>query len=125
ARGALARGPGAPPPQSRPPAGATPPAPSGSRPGRPAKRGGGGTPARPARATPLPAHLSELLIRPLGDRGEYVIKNPRTRAFFHLGEAEHFLLTQLDGERTAEAIRAAYAERFGEPLSEDELDGFV
>ncbi len=73
----------------------------------------------------LPAYRHELLIRPLGDQGQYVVKDPRTGEFFHLGEQEHFLLTQLDGEKDAAAACAAFAERFGQPLSEEELDEFV
>src|SRR5262249_45000034 len=69
----------------------------------------------------LPARRPDLVIRPLGDQGQYVVKDPRTGEFFHLGEAEHFLLTQFDALRTAEAVRAAYAERFDEPLSEADL----
>jgi multidrug resistance efflux pump len=72
-----------------------------------------------------PARRPDLVIRPLGDQGRYVVKDPRTGAFFHLGEAEHFLLTQFDASRTAAAVCAAYAERFGEPLSEDDLDEFI
>ena len=79
----------------------------------------------PDLATPLPARRPELLIRPLGEEGRYVVKDPRTGEFFQIGVAEHFLLTQFDGERTAEAVRAAYAERFGEPLSQDDLDEFI
>src|SRR5262249_4802204 len=75
--------------------------------------------------TPLPARRPELLIRPLGDAGQYVVKDPRTREFFHIGVAEHFLLAHLDGTGTAETVCAAYAARFGEPLSEEELDEFV
>jgi Coenzyme PQQ synthesis protein D (PqqD) len=76
-------------------------------------------------ATLLPARRTELVIKPLGDEGRYVVKDPRTGEFFHLGEVEHFLLTQLDGQRTAETLCAAYAERFDEPLSEDDLDEFI
>jgi hypothetical protein len=79
----------------------------------------------PDLVTLLPARRTGLLLRPLGDQGRYVVKDPRTGAFFHLGEEEHFLLTQLDESRTAEAVCAAYAERFGKPLSEDDLDEFV
>src|SRR4029453_5382487 len=79
----------------------------------------------PGLATPRPARRPELLIRPLGDDGGYVVKDPCSGVFFQLGEAEHFLLTRLDGELTAQAVRAAYAERFGEALAEDELDRFV
>jgi hypothetical protein len=39
----------------------------------------------PDLSTPLPARRPELLIRPLGDQGQYVVKDPRTREFFHLG----------------------------------------
>src|SRR5262245_15809944 len=79
----------------------------------------------PELAAPLPARRPDLLIRPLGDQGRYVVKDPRSGEFFHLGEAEQFLLTQLDGSRTAGAVCAAYAERFGEPLSEEDLAEFI
>ena len=32
---------------------------------------------------------------------------------------------RLDGQQDVEALRALYAEQFGEPLSEDDLDEFV
>jgi len=61
----------------------------------------------------LPCRRPELVVRPLGEDGPYVVKEPRTGAYYHLGDEEHFLLTQLDGQRDAETIRAAFAERFG------------
>jgi RNA polymerase sigma factor (TIGR02999 family) len=70
----------------------------------------------PDLATLLPCRRPELVVCPLGDRGPYVVKDPRGGAYYHLGEEEHFLLTQFDGRRDAEAIRAAFAERFGQPL---------
>ena len=73
----------------------------------------------------LPACRADLVIRPIGEAGRYVVKLPGTHDYFHLGEEEHFLLTQLDGERDAEAVCAAFEARFGEPLSEEDLDGFV
>lgn len=73
----------------------------------------------------LPARRRELLIRPLGEQGQHVVKDPRTGKFFHLGEAEHFLLTQLDGQSEADGVCAAYASRFGETLSEEDLRDFV
>src|SRR5262249_44304096 len=73
----------------------------------------------------LPVRRPELLLRPLGGQGQYVVKDPRTGEFFHLGEKEHFLLAHFDGTGTAEAVCAAYAERFGEPLSVDDLDEFI
>jgi putative peptide zinc metalloprotease protein len=72
-----------------------------------------------------PQRRSELVIRPLGEGGTYVVKDPRTGAYYHLGEQEHFLLTQCDGRQDAAAIRAAFAERFGQPLADEELQEFL
>src|SRR5205085_2788832 len=49
----------------------------------------------------------------------------RTGAYFTLGEQESFLLCQLDGVRDAGGICRAFEERFGEPLSEEDLGQFV
>ena len=43
----------------------------------------------------LPARRADLVIRPIGDEGRYVVKLPETQDYFHLGEEEHFLLLQL------------------------------
>src|SRR5262245_26598178 len=72
-----------------------------------------------------PARRPDLLLRPLGDRGRYVVKDLRTGVYFTLGEQEYFLLCQLDGVRSAGAICRAFEEQFGEPLSRADLDGFV
>src|SRR5262245_2579151 len=79
----------------------------------------------PDLAPPLPCRRPELVVRPLGDHGPYVVKDPRTGTYYHLGEEEHFLLMQLDGQRKAEAIRAAFAERFGQSLAGTELQEFL
>jgi putative peptide zinc metalloprotease protein len=80
----------------------------------------------PAPPTPAhPARRPELVVRPLGARGPYVVKDPTTGAYYHLGEEEHFLLLQLDGRQDAPAICAAFAERFGQPLSDEELQEFL
>src|SRR6266853_49401 len=42
-----------------------------------------------------------------------------------IGEEEHFLLTQFDGEQSAESVCARFAERFGQPLEPEELDEFL
>src|SRR5262249_5321753 len=76
-------------------------------------------------AAPLPCRRPDLVIRPLGDGGRYVIKDPSSGAFFEVGDEEHFLLAQLDGKRAADEIRAAFAERFGAPLTEEDLDEFL
>jgi multidrug efflux pump subunit AcrA (membrane-fusion protein) len=73
----------------------------------------------------LPCRRPELVVRPLGEDGPYVVKDPRTGAYYHLGDEEHFLLTQLNGQRDAETIRAAFAERFGQALSDEELEEFL
>jgi multidrug efflux pump subunit AcrA (membrane-fusion protein) len=73
----------------------------------------------------LPCRRSELVLSPLGDQGGYVVKDPRARTYYHLGEEEHFLLNQLDGRRDLEAIRSAFAEHFGQPLRAEELDEFL
>jgi multidrug efflux pump subunit AcrA (membrane-fusion protein) len=79
----------------------------------------------PELATSLPCHRSELIVRSLGDRGPYVVKDPRSGSYYQFGEEEHFLLTQLDGRRDSETIRAAFEERFGQPLAEEEFQEFL
>lgn len=84
----------------------------------------------PPLATSLPTRRPELIVRPLGDQGQCVVKDPRRGVYFHLGEQEYFLLSQLDGQRgadalCADALCAAFAERFGEPLSPQELREFL
>lgn len=75
--------------------------------------------------TILVARRPELIVRPLGDRGEYVVKDSDTGAYFHLGPEEAFLLLRLDGQHTSEEIRAAFTDHFGQPLREEELDEFL
>src|SRR5262249_6579606 len=76
-------------------------------------------------ATRLPTRRPDLVIRPLGDRGRYVIKDPTTGVFFTFREQEHFLLGQLDGERDAATVCKAFEETLNEPLNDDERAGFV
>ncbi len=76
-------------------------------------------------ALPLPCRCSELVIRPLGENDPYVVEDPRTGAYYHLGDEEHFLITQLDGEADADTICTAFAERFGHPLSGEDLYEFL
>ena len=60
----------------------------------------------------------ELVLSPLGDQGQYVVKDPRARTYYHLGEEEHFLLTQLNGQRDGEAIRTRI---FLEPIAKNRV----
>jgi len=73
----------------------------------------------------LPRRRPGLVLRPRGGSGRYVVKDPRAGAYYEIGEEEHFLLTRLDGERSAAAIRAAFEERFDQPLDSEDLDAFV
>src|SRR4051794_20514578 len=73
--------------------------------------------------TLLPARRPELVLRPLDDGG--VVKDPRTGEYFQLQEQEYFLLLLLDTGQTTGAIRTAFEERFGEPLTEEDLDDFL
>src|SRR5262245_33159603 len=74
---------------------------------------------------PLPVRRPELLVRPHGDVGQGVAKDPHSGSYFHFGEEEHFLLAQLDQPRTAEEVCRAFAERFGQPPAADDLDEFI
>ena len=75
-------------------------------------------------AIPLPRR-PELVVRPLGDAGDHVVKDTNTGAYFNFGPQEAFLLDQLDGKRTVEVICTAFAERFGEALPAEDLEDFL
>jgi hypothetical protein len=76
-------------------------------------------------ATQLPCRRRELVSQPFGEDGSYLIRNRHKGESFQLGAEEHFLLAQLDGRRTAQDLCAAFEERFGEPLGEDDLQDFL
>jgi putative peptide zinc metalloprotease protein len=73
----------------------------------------------------LPCRRPELIVRPIGANGRHVIKDPVSGKYFHLGEQESFLLLQLDGQGDPDTIAKAFTERFGQPLSEEDLNDFV
>ncbi len=75
-------------------------------------------------ANPL-ARRPELILRPLGERGDHVVKDPSSGLYFHLGNEETFLLWQMDGRHSREEIRTAFAEHFGHALEEEELNEFL
>jgi multidrug efflux pump subunit AcrA (membrane-fusion protein) len=72
-----------------------------------------------------PARRPDLVLRPTGDKGDHVVKDPATGTYYNLGAQEAFLLEQLDGRQSAADVCAAFEKRFGEPLSEEDLDGFL
>jgi multidrug resistance efflux pump len=76
-------------------------------------------------ASRLPRRHPGLVIRPQGEHGPYVVKEPKSGAYYQLGAEEHFLLTQLDGRHSAETLCAAFGARFGSPLPEPELGEFI
>ena len=51
-----------------------------------------------------PARRAELVVRHLGNSGQYVVKDTATGGFFHIGEVEAFLLAQLDGKKKVEEV---------------------
>src|SRR5262245_1930560 len=76
-------------------------------------------------AADLPVRRTDLVIRPLGENGRYVVKDPGTGSYFQIGEQEHFLLLLLDGQHGADAVCRQFEAQFAEPLSTEDLDGFV
>ena len=50
-------------------------------------------------ATTIPTpRRGDLLLKPVGDGGEHVVKDPRAGTYFNLPPQEAFLLNQLDGQ---------------------------
>src|SRR6266851_4024285 len=70
----------------------------------------------------MPTRRSKLVVRALGKRGPYVIKDPRNGAYYQLGHEEHFLLSQCNGRRSPEDICIAFQQRFEQPLPRSDLD---
>jgi multidrug efflux pump subunit AcrA (membrane-fusion protein) len=75
--------------------------------------------------SPLPTRRLDLVIRPSGESGGYVVKDPRSREFFRLGEKAHYLLMQLDGRCTTSEVCVAFQKRFADTLSDDDLARFL
>src|SRR5438874_1224319 len=73
----------------------------------------------------LSVRRQDLILRPIGAEGQFVVKDPKTGAFFHMGDREQFLLNRLDGQQTLQTVRRAYERQFDEPLTADDLDEFL
>jgi hypothetical protein len=73
----------------------------------------------------IPLRRPDLVARRIGDGGDYRLEDALRGAVYQIGEPEYFLLTQCDGRRSVEAVRRAFAERFGQPLTAAELDEFL
>lgn len=79
-----------------------------------------------ARRSRIPAaRRSELVLRPFGNGGEVVLKDPASGVIYNLGAQEAFLLAQFDGQQSTRRIRKAFEDQFGEPLSADDMREFV
>jgi hypothetical protein len=65
----------------------------------------------PDLATVLPCRRPELVARPFGDNGSYLVRNRRQGESFQVGAEEHFLLAGLDGRHTSASLRAARTRR--------------
>jgi hypothetical protein len=76
-------------------------------------------------ATLLPCRRPELVARPLQANGSYLVRDRLRGESFQIGPEEHFLLARLDGTQIAEGFCAAFAERFGAPLTSEELQEFL
>jgi multidrug efflux pump subunit AcrA (membrane-fusion protein) len=75
--------------------------------------------------TPLPRRRQDLIVRPAGEEGWWVVKAPSSGSYFRIGIAEHFLLGQLDGKRTAGVVREAFERQLGEPLTATDVEDFL
>ena len=73
----------------------------------------------------LPVRRPDLVIRPLGEGDRFVVKDPAGGSYFQIGVQEHFLLGQLDGQQPASGVCEAFTRQFGQPLTADDLQGFV
>jgi hypothetical protein len=80
---------------------------------------------RTTRQPPLPRRRPDLVARQGNDNGTYRLEDTLGGVAYQLGEQEYFLLTRCDGRTTRATVRRAFAERFGEPLTEAELDEFL
>src|SRR5712675_2685489 len=74
-----------------------------------------------------PKLRSDLIIRPQQTAYEtsVIVKDPISRKFFQLGEAELFIAEQFDGKTTLEAIRQRVEVRFGGELPIEALQDFL
>lgn len=66
-----------------------------------------------------------LIIREDSLPNTYVVKDVSTGDFFHVGVQEHYLFSQLDGQRSGADIRESFEARFREPLSAKDFEDFV
>ncbi|HYG76841.1 MAG TPA: HlyD family efflux transporter periplasmic adaptor subunit [Planctomycetota bacterium] len=76
-------------------------------------------------ASPPVSRRHDLIIRPVGESGECVVKDPASASYYQLGAEEAFLLSALDGTRNGTLICDSYQQRFNKALTESELQEFI
>jgi hypothetical protein len=79
----------------------------------------------PDLAATLPCRTPDLVLRMFGASGSYLVRDRSRGESFQLGPEEYFLLAGFDGTRTAGDLCAAFAERFGDPLTMEDLEDFL
>jgi multidrug resistance efflux pump len=55
----------------------------------------------------------------------YVLKEPASGRIYRLPEVAYFIARQFDGQSTSEEIRKRVEEKFGDALSQEELDAYI
>jgi hypothetical protein len=73
----------------------------------------------------LPMRRTGLVSWSQREQGPHLVRNRSTGETFQLGHEEQFLLEYLDGQHSAEQVCEAFALRFGQPLSGDDLSEFL
>jgi hypothetical protein len=73
----------------------------------------------------VPARRADLTEAHVGDNGHYRLEDAEFGASFQLGEQEQFLLLQCDGRQSHDDVCRAFGNRFGAPLSRQDLDEFL
>ncbi len=60
-----------------------------------------------------------------GEAVVFVVEEPTSGRSFRIGEVEHFVARQLDGETPLDTVRRRVEERFGAPLTPETLNQFI
>lgn len=75
-------------------------------------------------SSPLPRLAADVTLRQVGPT-EFVVKVGAKRAYYRIGEAEYFLLSQLAESTDVVSLRRNFQSRFGERLSRTDLRDFL
>ena len=81
--------------------------------------------AEAARGKLMPLRRPELMTERMGDDGSYRVEDTTSGAVYQIGQEEYFLLAHCDGGKSVEAVRDAFARRFGQPITDIELNDFL